>query len=101
MLAAHVVGRGQHVPERRPAQHEALNSAPSAPVTVNVRFEWPPAMTSNANGPTAPATWRSNQAVTDATSTPGTSAGEIAASVLIPGTVPADRSRAAPRRSEG
>ena len=50
-------------------------------------------MRSNPNGPRAPAMLPSNQAVTDGTSTPGTSAGEIAASVLIPRTVPATSSR--------
>ena len=37
---------------------------------ADVRLEWPPAMRSNVNGPRAPATLASNQAVTGATSMP-------------------------------
>ena len=49
------------------------NAAPSTPTTRYVRFECPPAITSNENGPRTPGTWPSNHAVTGAMSMPGTS----------------------------
>ena len=67
VLAAHVVGAGEHVAERRPAQHEL--GAVRRPATRYVRLECPPAMTSKRNGGVAP-TWSASQDVTFSASIP-------------------------------
>ena len=48
---------------------------PSAPVTANVRFERPPAMSSNRNGATAPSMLRTSQSVTGTSSIPEAAVG--------------------------
>ena len=52
VLAAHVVGGGEHVAERRAAQHEAVPVRAAS--TRKVRFEWPPAISSNSSGADGP-----------------------------------------------
>ncbi len=43
---------------------------PFASVTPKVRFDRPPEMKANSNGPATPSTWASSHAVTRSTSTP-------------------------------
>ena len=61
VLAAHVVGAGEDVAERWPAEDEAL---PVGRRDLDVMFEWPPVICSNSNGPTAPSTFDSSHSLT-------------------------------------
>ena len=61
------------------------NALPFEPTTRNVRFEWPPAITSKLNGPQAPATLASSHWLTSVVLMPGTS---FMLPVRYPGIVP-------------